>query len=304
MRLDENRELFKKLLKDAAIYFDIDEEYIEKDYWVVMLLKGLFSRDIDYVFKGGTSLSKCYKIIKRFSEDIDISTSTPYEEMGPSPRDRVFKGVSRTIKETGLQIINQSKLRRSAYFNQFICPYDSVFDDDKVEKNVIIELAGQSPSFPIENVFIQSFVGEYLTINNNAEVKEYGLEPFNIKTQSLIRTFVDKIYAICDYYLQGKVKRHSRHIYDLRKIIRTIQLDNSIFELFNQVRQYRIKLPICLSVQGDTKLYNVIGDIIKSKYFKIDYETITQQLLYEKVSYEECEETLLEIYNFLKEYNL
>ena len=48
-------------------------EVIEKDYYVTMLLK-LLSDKIPYiVFKGGTSLSKCYKVIKRFSEDIDIT---------------------------------------------------------------------------------------------------------------------------------------------------------------------------------------------------------------------------------------
>lgn len=43
------------------------EEYIEKDYWLVNILKSILSKDPDYVFKGGTSLSKCYHLINRLS---------------------------------------------------------------------------------------------------------------------------------------------------------------------------------------------------------------------------------------------
>ena len=66
---------FKSLIKEAADFFDIRDVFIEKDYWITLVLKRLAESEYSdsVVFKGGTSLSKGYKIIKRFSEDVDIA---------------------------------------------------------------------------------------------------------------------------------------------------------------------------------------------------------------------------------------
>ena len=69
--LHNDREQFKDAIYLAYDQTGIMVQAIEKDYYVTMLLK-LLSEKIPYiVFKGGTSLSKCHKVIKRFSEDID-----------------------------------------------------------------------------------------------------------------------------------------------------------------------------------------------------------------------------------------
>ena len=74
MKLHENRELFQDAILAASQRFKLKEIYIEKDYWVTVALYEIFHSYMadQSVFKGGTSLSKCYKIIDRFSEDIDI----------------------------------------------------------------------------------------------------------------------------------------------------------------------------------------------------------------------------------------
>lgn len=71
LHLDKNN--FEGAIVAAADYFQIPEIFIEKDYWVTYALHQLFHSEVKdrIVFKGGTSLSKCYSIIKRFSEDID-----------------------------------------------------------------------------------------------------------------------------------------------------------------------------------------------------------------------------------------
>lgn len=74
--LHNDREQFKDAIYLAYDQTGIMVQAIEKDYYVTMLLK-LLSEKIPYiVFKGGTSLSKCHKVIKRFSEDIDITIDT------------------------------------------------------------------------------------------------------------------------------------------------------------------------------------------------------------------------------------
>ena len=128
MRLDKEKELFKTLIINTSINLNVIEEYVEKDYWLVLILKSIFSKSQDYVFKGGTSLSKCYRLINRFSEDIDISYSTEYDSLTINDINRRFKGITKSIKEVGLEIDNKDHLRRNAYFNQFRCPYPSLFD--------------------------------------------------------------------------------------------------------------------------------------------------------------------------------
>ena len=74
MNLHLNNNDFEGAIVATAEYFEIPEIFIEKDYWVTYALHQLFHSKIKdlIVFKGGTSLSKCYNVIKRFSEDIDM----------------------------------------------------------------------------------------------------------------------------------------------------------------------------------------------------------------------------------------
>lgn len=51
------------------------------------------------------------------------------------------------------------------------------------------------------------------------------MQPFNIHTQTLVRTLIDKVFAICDYALSDNITGHSRHIYDLYKLLKVITLD-------------------------------------------------------------------------------
>ena len=73
MKLHNNKESFNNLISIISDYYKIDAALIEKDYYVTLVLKELTNSVPTLIFKGGTSLSKCFKIIDRFSEDIDLS---------------------------------------------------------------------------------------------------------------------------------------------------------------------------------------------------------------------------------------
>ena len=73
MNLYENKNLFIDYIKKAAEFFGINETLIEKDFYIYLFLKECSKVIPQLVFKGGTSLSKCHKIIDRFSEDIDLT---------------------------------------------------------------------------------------------------------------------------------------------------------------------------------------------------------------------------------------
>lgn len=54
------------------------------------------------------------------------------------------------------------------------------------------------------------------------ELENFCLEPFEMKVQGLDRTLADKVFVICDYYMQNRVKKHSRHIYDIYKLLQIV----------------------------------------------------------------------------------
>ncbi len=74
MKLHLDKKLFRQAVQFTADQMKIPAVYIEKDYWVTFALHTIFRDEIgkESVFKGGTALSKCYQMIERFSEDIDL----------------------------------------------------------------------------------------------------------------------------------------------------------------------------------------------------------------------------------------
>ena len=97
MRLHENPDDFKNLIRAASQNLKIREVYVEKDYWLTFLLYRLaqLSTSKDVVFKGGTSLSKGYKLIRRFSEDVDLAVLRGSKTN--SQIERLIKQVSKSI---------------------------------------------------------------------------------------------------------------------------------------------------------------------------------------------------------------
>ena len=95
--LHNKKDTFEQLVLRTSEYLGVKAEIVEKDYFVTLFLKRIAAVMPDIVFKGGTSLSKCYHIIKRFSEDIDLNLQS---EIKPPERKR------RQLKANIIQIIN------------------------------------------------------------------------------------------------------------------------------------------------------------------------------------------------------
>ena len=82
MLLHNDKENFDIVIRAASRYFNVSQAIIEKDYYVTLVLRELAKQVPNLLFKGGTSLSKCYKIIDRFSEDIDITLDWEHQSQG------------------------------------------------------------------------------------------------------------------------------------------------------------------------------------------------------------------------------
>ena len=117
-------------------------------------------------------------------------------------------------------------------------------------------------------------------------IKEFMLLPFSMKVQGIDRTLADKIFAICDYYLQDKVQKHSRHIYDIYKLLPLVPQDETFKNLVQEVRNIRAQSPICPSALPNVNVTQLLEQIIEEKAYKNDYDNLTTQLLEEQIPYE------------------
>ena len=115
-----------------------------------------------------------------------------------------------------------------------------------------------------------------------------------INCQTIERTFVDKLFAICDYYLLSKTTRLSRHLYDLHKLFTHIDIEE-VKRLFPEIQQLRSKIILCPSAKPNIDIKNIISNIINSDYYAKDYKSVTSLLIYDDISYDNCIETLKNI---------
>lgn len=286
--LHKDREEFDTILSLTNKTTGIDPEIIEKDYYVTKILQGLNER-LDYiVFKGGTSLSKCYKVINRFSEDIDITIDM---DLTWGQMRKIKKVISEVIEQLGLKITNLEQIRSRRNYNKYLIAYDSVLKtvSESLKPVVILETSYAEISFPIVQLPVDSYIGEFLREKAPEYLEEYGLLPFTMKIQGLDRTLIDKVFAICDYYMKKMTRRYSRHLYDIYKLLPLVPLDDDFRKLVKEVREIRAKnVKLCPSAQPGVNVTEILYDIINNEIYRNDFETVTCRILNEQISYDVC----------------
>lgn len=292
MYLHEEKEMFAEAIQKTREETGIEPAIVEKDYYVSMMLSLLASSGIDFVFKGGTSLSKAYKVIDRFSEDIDLTVTTKPTQ---GQRVRMVDMVLECAEQLRLRIVNRDRIRHRGQFNRFVFEYDSAFRDSVVSPQIIVEIFVTLLAFPTENMLISSLVGETIEKYNKEAAEEYGLQKFAMHVQDIRRTFIDKIFALCDYYLEGKSERYSRHIYDVHQILTKIPLKDISRQLVVEVRRERQKDSRCLSVKDSMNPSALLTEIVEKDFFKDDYNDKTEKLLYTFIPYDQVIESIKEI---------
>ena len=196
-----------------------------------------------------------------------------------------------------MTIDNIENIRSRRDYNRYLISYKSIFpyDEKGVVPTIILETSYISVSFPTNVLSVSSLIGDVLIENNLDLDDEYGLKPFDMKVQGLERTFVDKIFAICDYYLQDNINKHSRHLYDVYKLLPYIHLDNDFRSFIGDVRKERSKSAVCVSSAPEYDISELLNRIIDEDAYKQDYETITSLLLEEKVTYKDVVKALKQI---------
>ncbi len=288
MNLHRDREAFEELLIGAANELAIPTNIIEKDYYVTIALKSLSEKLEDMVFKGGTSLTKCYQLLDRFSEDIDISYTAQSGNPSEARKRKLKKAVVATMAELNFPISNIEETRSRRHYNCYRAEYPSIYEQSGILKpELVVETYVALLPFPTTKRMVDNYIYRFLKKINRLDLAEiYDLMPFAITTQTIERTLVDKVFALCDYYMQGEIERHSRHLYDIHKIVKSIGITEEVEKLIPQVRAVRSELPVCPSAKEGVCVTNILNEIIEKQVYRSDYEDITIRLLFVPETYD------------------
>ncbi len=288
MNLHHDKKAFEELVTATSVELKIPAPIIEKDYYVTLALKELTAHIKDMVFKGGTSLTKCYQILDRFSEDIDISYDASAGTPGESRKRQLKKAVTETMETLGLPITNLNQTRSRRSYNCYHAEYSSIYAPTTALKSeLIIETYVALLPFPTTVRMADNYIYRFLSQSGLTHIAEkFSLMPFPVTTQSIERTLIDKVFALCDYYIEGKIERHSRHLYDIHRILENITIPESLPDLIREVRTLRAPLPICPSASNKVNIRDLLEEIVAKSVYKKDYEKITENLLFSPLSYE------------------
>jgi len=166
MHLHQNKELFTQAITATAQRMKIPEIYIEKDYWVTLALKTIFKTLLatNAVFKGGTALSKCYHLIERFSEDIDLVVIKNAGENDNQLKEKIkaiTTLVSTVIPEIELEGITHKRgiIRKTAH------AYEQAGFKGKfgqVRRHIIVEATWLGNSEPYIHAEINSYIADMM----------------------------------------------------------------------------------------------------------------------------------------------
>ena len=232
MRLCEHPEFEQAILAAESHFRDrgLRAAVIEKDYYVTETLRMIAAAAPGRViFKGGTSLSKGWNLIQRFSEDIDLflDPNAFDPELGKKGIDRELKRLRDAVSaHSGLRFVREESQTVGGFGRRDYFEYPQRFGGPgEIRNRVLLEAGTASGREPTAAVQLRSYVGEFL----EAEGKSLGTideRGFEMRLLHFRRTFVEKLFAI--HAKVEIVKRdrvplgsYARHYYDLHQLAGT-----------------------------------------------------------------------------------
>lgn len=232
MSLFRGRDDFQETIEAAGRALGIDAAIVEKDYWVSEVLRVL-TRDFpgDFIFKGGTSLSKCYGLIKRFSEDVDILILPG--DRGVGATDRLMKDMAEASgKALGAE---PERLDGTTGRNRTVrLTYPTTRIVDGISPGVLLEMGIRGGEHPWEMMPAGCLLADVLK-DSGQDISDYeDLQPVDVPVLQAGRTLLEKL-AVLHTRLSSdatadncaKYGRHYLDIYQLLADARVLSmLDN------------------------------------------------------------------------------
>lgn len=302
---------------------------IEKDWWVVQTLNIIFKSEFaeHLLFKGGTSLSKAWGLISRFSEDIDLALNREYLGFDSG---LISKSQVKKLRQKSFEFVTNTfyKALQKAFkekgFTELSFEYENLGDGDQDPVSILIyypavtehskyvlprvkvELGSRSLKDPFTNRKILSFIGEQFPNLPFAD------KPFSIPCVNPERTFLEKLFLLHEKFKKPedkiRVKRLSRHLYDISKIYNSRHNDKAYKqELITSIIKHRERFNAMRGIDYNS-LYPPNLNPIPPKDFikdwKTDYKTMQANMIPEESpDFDELLNTVkqaIEKYNTLK----
>ena len=123
---------WKEIIETVASEGKRSNTIVEKDLIQSLFLYELSKYDLPFVFKGGTSLSKAYGLIDRFSEDIDLSMNKKPTDSEKRKSNEIIMAIATNL---GLELSNQDMIKTRYNYNKYVFKYESLFDSNKLNNN-------------------------------------------------------------------------------------------------------------------------------------------------------------------------
>lgn len=302
----------------------LNRQIIEKDWWVTAALRALFALPYSdsLSFKGGTSLSKCWSLIDRFSEDVDIAVNREFLGFDgvltkTQISDKLRRASCSFVRERLQFDLKQEMITQGIDANKFnvsvnITPasttdpemievqYNSIFDDlPYIKRTVIIEVGGRSMKEQTTEVALCSMID---SVYKGAPFAEPS---FNVSTVVVERTFIEKICLLHEEFAKPhnriRTERMSRHLYDIAKIMDSPYAGHAVADknLYLSVIEHRRTFIGLKGFDYDTLRPQTISivppdDIIDS--WRKDYEAMRETMIYgESLPFEQLIEKIAEL---------
>lgn len=227
MILHQDKIAYIKTIKFTAETMGIEAIYVDKDYWVTYALHTIFNNEIgkETIFKGGTALSKCYTMVERFSEDIDLVVMRREGETDSKLKAKL-KAISKTLESTLPEIEIPEITRKMGMNRKTAHTYTKSFEGNygQIRDVIILESTWLGYYEPYTTKSIVSFVGNMMLNNGqSAMAKENGLLPFDLLVLEPVRTICEKIMSLVRFsYTENPIddlKKKIRHTYDLHQLL-------------------------------------------------------------------------------------
>lgn len=237
MKLHDNISLYTDAIRFTAQHKNLPPEYVEKDYWVTFALHSIFKNEIgkETVFKGGTALSKCFGLIQRFSEDIDLVVLRKEGETGNQLKNKIKK-ISKSVSDVLPEIEIEGITNKVGMIRKTAHSYTRVFTGNygQVRDNIIVESTWLGHFEPCTTAQVSSFVYEMmLQSNQQSLIDEYGMNPFEVLALNPKRTLCEKIMSLVRFSQTQEpitdLRNKIRHTYDIHLMLKDDKL-NSFFQ--------------------------------------------------------------------------
>jgi hypothetical protein len=300
-----NEELKQRICNEISIENGMIAFAVEKDWWVVQTIRLILQMDVapHLLFKGGTSLSKAWQVIERFSEDIDLSIDRRFLGFDkPMTKSQVRKlrkdsseyiggtflpALKRKFIDSGFEHVNvQLQPLRTKDQEPLIIEVlypNTVITPGYIQPRVLVEIGSRSLWEPFEKKSFNSFIGEFYADRPFAD------DPVKINCVLPERTFLEKVFLLHEEFQKpvGKIRtdRLSRHLYDIEKLAEKGFAKKAInnHDLYAEIVKHRSTVN---AIRGIDYAYHVPeyinpvppSDVLKK--WKSDYQTMQQQMIY------------------------